>query len=145
MRKNYEDHHRLVISDEALEAAVNLSARYISDRFLPDKAIDLIDESASRVRMYKSDTAKTSKKVMTDLREKRKEFNEACWSRIQIDEANSAGEERSANWKTSWKNCGKNGIAIPARLYLQMILRNWSPCGQVFRSCSWRQKNPPAC
>lgn len=77
VRKNYEDHHRLVISDEALEAAVSLSARYISDRFLPDKAIDLIDESASRVRMYKSDTAKTSKKVMSALRKKRKELSEA--------------------------------------------------------------------
>jgi ATP-dependent Clp protease ATP-binding subunit ClpC len=76
VRKNYEDHHRLVISDEALEAAVNLSARYISDRFLPDKAIDLIDETASRVRMYKSDTAQLSKKVMTGLREKRKTLNE---------------------------------------------------------------------
>jgi len=76
VRKNYEDHHRLVISDEALEAAVDLSARYISDRFLPDKAIDLIDETASRVRMYKSDTAKTSKKVMAALRGKRKKLNE---------------------------------------------------------------------
>ena len=77
VRKNYEDHHRLVISDEALETAVNLSARYISDRFLPDKAIDLIDETASRVRMYKSDTAKISKKLMTALREKRKNLNDA--------------------------------------------------------------------
>jgi len=76
VRKNYEEHHRLVISDEALAAAVNLSARYISDRFLPDKAIDLIDESASRVRMYKSDTAKASKQVMKDLRIKRKELIE---------------------------------------------------------------------
>ena len=67
VRKNYEDHHRLVISDESLEAAVNMSARYITDRFLPDKAIDLIDETASRVRMYKSDSAKSSKKVMTEL------------------------------------------------------------------------------
>ncbi len=76
VRKNYEDHHRLVISDEALEAAVDLSARYISNRFLPDKAIDLIDETASRVRMYKSDTAKISKKVITELRDKRKKLNE---------------------------------------------------------------------
>ncbi|MBU3954808.1 MAG: ATP-dependent Clp protease ATP-binding subunit, partial [Proteobacteria bacterium] len=77
LRKNYEDHHRLVISDAALEAAVNLSARYISDRFLPDKAIDLIDETASRVRMYKSDTVQTSKKVMSALKEKRKNLNDA--------------------------------------------------------------------
>jgi len=77
VRKNYEEHHRLVISDEALDAAVNLSARYITDRFLPDKAIDLIDETSSRVRMYKSDTAKISKKVMTELRETRAKLNQA--------------------------------------------------------------------
>jgi len=77
VRRNYEEHHRLVISDEALESAVNLSARYISDRFLPDKAIDLIDETASRVRMYKSDTAKTSKKVINDLRTARAKLTEA--------------------------------------------------------------------
>ena len=75
IRKNYEEHHRLVISDEALEAAVNLSARYITDRFLPDKAIDLIDESASRVRMYKSDSAKTTKEMMKELRTVRKAYN----------------------------------------------------------------------
>ncbi|MGV8026097.1 MAG: ATP-dependent Clp protease ATP-binding subunit [Anaerolineaceae bacterium] len=71
IRKNYEDHHHLVISDEALEAAVNLSARYITDRFLPDKAIDLIDEASSRVRMYKSDAAKVTKQITDELRQLR--------------------------------------------------------------------------
>ena len=51
LREKYEKHHNLQITDEALEAAVKLSARYINDRFLPDKAIDLMDEAASRVRM----------------------------------------------------------------------------------------------
>ena len=51
LRDKYEAHHRLKISDEAIEAAVKMSSRYIGDRFLPDKAIDLIDEAASRVRM----------------------------------------------------------------------------------------------
>ena len=51
LREKYEKHHSLQITDEALEAAVKLSARYINDRFLPDKAIDLMDEAASRVRM----------------------------------------------------------------------------------------------
>jgi ATP-dependent Clp protease ATP-binding subunit ClpC len=68
VRPAYEEHHRLTISDDALDAAANLSARYISDRFLPDKAIDLIDESASRVRMYKSPAAKTTKELMNELR-----------------------------------------------------------------------------
>ena len=51
IREKYEKHHKLQITDEALQAAVSLSARYINDRFLPDKAIDLMDEAASRVRM----------------------------------------------------------------------------------------------
>ena len=51
LRPKYEEHHDIVISDEAIEAAVKLSSRYITDRFLPDKAIDLIDEAAARVRI----------------------------------------------------------------------------------------------
>lgn len=72
IRSAYEDHHRLTIEDEALESAAKLSARYVSDRFLPDKAIDLIDESASRVRMYKSPAAVNAKEVITELHELRK-------------------------------------------------------------------------
>ncbi|MHB1385475.1 MAG: AAA family ATPase, partial [Bellilinea sp.] len=71
IRSAYEEHHRLVISDEAIEAAVRLSARYVTERFLPDKAIDLIDESSSRVRMYKSQAAANAKNVITKLREVR--------------------------------------------------------------------------
>jgi ATP-dependent Clp protease ATP-binding subunit ClpC len=71
IRHAYEEHHKLSISDEALEAAVRLGARYVTERFLPDKAIDLIDESSSRVRMYKSPAAKTSKDLMSQLREMR--------------------------------------------------------------------------
>lgn len=51
LRSRYEEHHRVEITDDALEAAVKLSSRYINDRFLPDKAIDLIDEAASKVRL----------------------------------------------------------------------------------------------
>jgi ATP-dependent Clp protease ATP-binding subunit ClpC len=69
VRPAYEEHHRLSISDEALDAATHLSARYVTERFLPDKAIDLIDESSSRVRMYKSPAAKTAKELMAQLRE----------------------------------------------------------------------------
>lgn len=72
IRGAYEEHHRLIISDEAIDAAVNFSSRYVSARFLPDKAIDLIDEASSRVRMYKSNTAKSSKEIMTELREIRR-------------------------------------------------------------------------
>ena len=71
IRKAYEEHHRLVISDEALEAAAHLSSRYVTERFLPDKAIDLIDEASSRVRMYKSPAAQTFKDLMSQLRDVR--------------------------------------------------------------------------
>ncbi len=68
IRGAYEEHHHLVISDEALEAATHLSSRYVTERFLPDKAIDLIDESSSRVRMYKSPAAKHAKDLFGQLR-----------------------------------------------------------------------------
>jgi ATP-dependent Clp protease ATP-binding subunit ClpC len=71
IRGAYEEHHHLVISDEALEAATALSSRYVTERFLPDKAIDLIDESSSRVRMYKSPAAKQAKDLFSQLREVR--------------------------------------------------------------------------
>jgi ATP-dependent Clp protease ATP-binding subunit ClpC len=53
IRERYEEHHQLEISDEALDAAARLAARYVPDRFLPDKAIDLVDEAASRVRVFR--------------------------------------------------------------------------------------------
>ncbi|MFZ5821662.1 MAG: ATP-dependent Clp protease ATP-binding subunit [Chloroflexota bacterium] len=71
IRGAYEEHHHLVISDEALEAAAHLSSRYVTERFLPDKAIDLIDESSSRVRMYKSPAAKQAKDLFGQLRQAR--------------------------------------------------------------------------
>jgi ATP-dependent Clp protease ATP-binding subunit ClpC len=71
IRSAYEEHHHLVISDEALEAAAHLSSRYVTERFLPDKAIDLIDESSSRVRMYKSPAAKEAKDLFGQLRQAR--------------------------------------------------------------------------
>jgi ATP-dependent Clp protease ATP-binding subunit ClpC len=77
LRPNYEEHHRLHISDEALEAAAKLSSRYVTDRFLPDKAIDLVDEASSRVRMYKSESAVSSKDLMNELRELRKDLKGA--------------------------------------------------------------------
>jgi len=77
VRDKYEAHHSVKITDEALEAAVNLSDRYLTDRFLPDKAIDLIDEAASRMRL-KSFTAPPDLKKLEEAVEKlRKEKEEA--------------------------------------------------------------------
>ena len=72
LRPKYEQHHGLVITDEAIEAAVKLSTRYITDRFLPDKAIDLIDEAAARARLTAEDSAEISdlRGELTTLEEK---------------------------------------------------------------------------
>ncbi len=75
LRTRYEDHHQLLISDAAVEAAVKLSVRYVSDRFLPDKAIDLIDEAASRVRLYKNPAAARSNDLISMLRDTRKQIH----------------------------------------------------------------------
>ncbi|NLK64649.1 MAG: ATP-dependent Clp protease ATP-binding subunit, partial [Tissierellia bacterium] len=71
LRDKYEAHHKVAITDEAIDAAANLSHRYISDRFLPDKAIDLIDEAASRVRLKSS----TAPKELKELEDKIKEID----------------------------------------------------------------------
>jgi ATP-dependent Clp protease ATP-binding subunit ClpC len=77
IRERYEAHHNLRITDEAVEAAARLSARYIGDRYLPDKAIDLIDEAAARVRMYKTPQALGLKETFVNLKAIQKEKEEA--------------------------------------------------------------------
>ena len=67
LRDGYEAHHRINISDEAIEAAVKLSNRYVSDRFLPDKAIDLIDEASSKVRLKSHTTPNNLKEIEQEI------------------------------------------------------------------------------
>jgi ATP-dependent Clp protease ATP-binding subunit ClpC len=87
----YEAHHKLKISDEAVKAAVQFSSRYVPDRFLPDKAIDLIDESASRVRMYKSPQSINLQKAFRELREVQKQ-REELYAQSQYEEATELRE-----------------------------------------------------
>ncbi|MCU0492499.1 MAG: ATP-dependent Clp protease ATP-binding subunit [Chloroflexaceae bacterium] len=84
IKSRYEDFHQLQISDEAIKAAATLSARYVPDRFLPDKAIDLIDEAASRVRMYRSATPPKLRDALRGLEAIRKE-REAALEERQFD------------------------------------------------------------
>jgi ATP-dependent Clp protease ATP-binding subunit ClpC len=80
LRDRYEAHHRVSITDAAIEAAVKLSDRYISDRFLPDKAIDLIDEAGSKVRLRSYTTPPNLKELEIKLEEVRKEKDSAVQS-----------------------------------------------------------------
>ena len=90
LRERYEQHHRLKITDEALEAAANLGDRYISDRYLPDKAIDLIDEAGSRVRLLNSKLPPAAKEVDKELRKVQKEKEDA----VRDQDFTKAGELR---------------------------------------------------
>jgi len=77
LRERYEQHHRLKITDDALEAAAHLGDRYISDRFLPDKAIDLIDEAGSRGRLINSKLPPEAKQIDRELRQVQKQKEES--------------------------------------------------------------------
>ncbi len=87
----YEAHHKLRISDEAVRAAVQFSSRYVPDRYLPDKAIDLIDESASRVRMYKSPQSINLQRAFRELRQIQKE-REDLYAEARYEEATALRE-----------------------------------------------------
>ena len=107
IRPAYESHHHLNILDEALDAATHLSARYVSDRFLPDKAIDLIDEASSRVRMYKSPAAMTTKKMLAEMRELNKTIkdseNEEPTDEVQTAmQRKETLEQELEQFRTTW-------------------------------------------
>ncbi len=90
LRERYEQHHKLKILDEALDAAAKLSDRYISDRYLPDKAIDLIDEAGSRVRLINSQLPPAAKELDKELREVLKQKDNA----VRSQDFDRAGELR---------------------------------------------------
>ncbi len=90
LRERYEQHHKLRIGDDALEAAAKLSDRYISDRFLPDKAIDLIDEAGSRVRLINSQLPPAAKELDRELRQVLKDKDDA----VRSQNFDKAGELR---------------------------------------------------
>ena len=90
LRERYEAHHRLKITDDAVVAAATLGDRYISDRFLPDKAIDLIDEAGSRVRLLNSKLPPAAKELDKQLREVQKEKETA----VREQDFTKAGELR---------------------------------------------------
>ena len=97
LRDKYEAHHKVKITDEAINAAVKLSTRYIGDRYLPDKAIDLIDEAASRVRLQTF----TAPPEIKDLEEKQKELEAEKQSAVSAQEFERAAELRDKERKVS--------------------------------------------
>ena len=131
IRDKYEAHHKVKITDEAIEAAVKMSSRYIGDRFLPDKAIDLIDEAASKVRLR----AYTPPEDIRELEDKIKRIDEEKASAVNSQNFERAAalrdEEREikthlANAKESWKkqNSETNGVVTPDEI--ASIVSEWT-------------------
>ena len=113
IKERYEQHHRLTITDEAIDAAAHLSVRYIADRFLPDKAIDLIDESASRVRMYKSPEALQLKEMVNNLKTVREHHALALEEARQSDADTLLAHEEELEEKLEKLRAGWNRAAGP--------------------------------
>ncbi len=99
LRDSYEAHHKVKITDEAIEAAVKLSSRYIADRYLPDKAIDLIDEGASKVRL----ASMTSPDNVKELEEKIKELESEKASAVNEQDFERAAKLRDEQKKVQSK------------------------------------------
>ncbi len=116
IRPRYEDHHKLKISDAALQTAAELSARYVIDRFLPDKAIDLVDEASSRVRIRRSATPPSLEEAMKGLESLRREKDQASEAQ-QLEYVAELGERETKlkdkiQEMDSWDQ-GDGGIATP--------------------------------
>jgi len=106
----YEEHHNVEITDEAIEAAANLSARYIPDRFLPDKAIDLIDEASARLRMYKSPEAAQVRRLTEEIDHVQGEISRAEDDGLSPDHVQALRQrletlnQSLADFKSNWND-----------------------------------------
>ena len=131
LRDRYEAHHRVSFTDEAIEAAVKLSDRYITDRFLPDKAIDLIDEAGSKVRLRSFATPPNLKELELKLEEIRKEKDAAVQSQefekaASLRDAEQRLREQLEETKRSWKEKqGKENNEVTVE-DIATVVSNWT-------------------
>ncbi|GFP34934.1 ATP-dependent Clp protease ATP-binding subunit ClpC [Candidatus Hakubella thermalkaliphila] len=131
LRDRYEAHHRIVITDEALVAAARLSARYISDRYLPDKAIDLVDEAASRVRIHYLGAPPDLREIESQIRTVRQEKEAA----IEAQEFEKAARLRDREKKlleekrrieSEWSEPKEITAARVTEVEIAEILSSWT-------------------
>ena len=131
LRDRYEKHHQVTITDQALVAAANLADRYISDRFLPDKAIDLIDEAGSRLRIRRMSTPPEHRKLDEELSKLRHE-KEAAIERQNFEEAKKLDAkekdamERKAALQTKWRSDGEELFDVVDEDVIAEVLANWT-------------------
>ena len=148
LKDKYEAHHKVKIGDDAIEAAVKLSARYINDRFLPDKAIDLIDEAASRVRLKSSSAPESIKTIEEKIASLSAEKDDAITSQDFERAAAIRDEEKKLKdilnkLKTDWKEKTSHYTGEVSEQNIAEIVSSWTgvPVSQLTREESARLLN----
>lgn len=148
LRDKYEAHHKVKITDKAIEAAVKMSDRYITERFLPDKAIDLVDEAASKVRMVAFTAPPELKKIEEQIETLNKErddavlsqeFEQAAKIRDKLKELN----EKLGKMKDEWKENSHNNTDEVTENEIAEVVSSWTgiPVKKLEEEESERLKN----
>ena len=131
LRDRYESHHSVTITDQALVAAANLSDRYIADRFLPDKAIDLIDEAGSRLRIRRMDVPATHRTLDEEISRLRKD-KEAAIEKGAFEQAKKLAEqererlEAKESQEAEWRAEGVELFDVVDEEVVAEVLANWT-------------------
>jgi ATP-dependent Clp protease ATP-binding subunit ClpC len=131
LRDKYEAHHKVKITDEAIKAAVELSDRYITDRFLPDKAIDLIDEAASRVRIKAFTAPPDLKKLEDELAGLDKEKSEAInlqdyEKAAKVRDRESEIKKQLESQKRTWSDKANSADSVVGEEEIATIVSSWT-------------------
>ena len=148
LRDKYEAHHNVKITDEAIKAAVELSSRYINDRYLPDKAIDLIDEAASKVRMSSYTEPDSFKELKDKIEKLDKEKEEAI--RVQdfekaakIRDKENAKKKELEDAKKEWETKSSKNVSTLKEEDIANVISSWTgiPVAKVSQSENDKLKN----
>ena len=148
IRDKYEAHHGVKITDQAIEAAVKMSVRYINDRFLPDKAIDLIDEAASRVKLKTYTEPENLKKLEEEIEETRKNKEEAVKTQKFEKAASLRDKEKELKEKyekeqKKWKNKNTKQVTDITEENIAEVIASWTgiPAKKITEDENERLKN----
>ena len=148
LRDRYEAHHKVKITDEAIEAAVNLSSRYIADRYLPDKAIDLIDEGASKVRLASMTSPDNIKELEETVKkfeqEKESAVNEQDFERAaKLRDEQKSVQQKLDEAKKEWQDRQKDSCGEVTAQTVAKIVSDWTgvPVVQLTKEESERLLN----
>jgi ATP-dependent Clp protease ATP-binding subunit ClpC len=131
LRDRYESHHAVTITDQALVAAANLADRYIADRFLPDKAIDLIDEAGSRLRIRRMSTSSSDKKLDEEIHRLRAD-KESAIERGAFEQAKKLSDQEKERrdskeaMESEWRREGVDPFDVVDEEVIAEVLANWT-------------------